>query len=422
MRTDTLCVQGGYKPQNGEPRVLPLYQSTTFYYDSTEHVGKLFDLAEPGHMYTRISNPTTAAFEEKIAQMEGGVGALMTSSGQSANALAILNISRTGDNFLCSSAIYGGTVNLFGVTFERLGIEARFIDQEAPLAKLAQKADGRTRAVFCETLANPAMTVADLEKMAALAHQLGLPLIVDNTFATPVNCKPFLWGADIVTHSTTKYLDGHASCVGGMVVDSGRFNWQNGKFPELTEPDESYHGLRYTESFGPAAYITKARVQLLRDFGCAPSPFNAYLTNLGCETLALRMDRHCSNALAAAEFLETHPLVEKVEYPGLKSSVYYERAKKYMPRGSCGVISFVLKGGREQAVRFMDALRLAAIVVHVADTRTCVLHPASATHRQLSDQQLLAAGVQPGGVRLSCGIEHPEDILADLAQALKKAE
>lgn len=421
MKQDTLCVQAGYKPKNGDPRVLPLYQSTTYFYESTEHVGKLFDLACEGHMYSRISNPTVAALEEKLAAMEGGVGAMMTSSGQAANLISLLNLCKSGQNFLSTAAIYGGTVNLFGVTMKKMGIEARFIDQDKPLEALLAAADENTRAVFCESLSNPSMAVADFEKLSALAKSLQVPLIVDNTFPTPINCRPFEWGADIVTHSSSKYLDGHASSVGGIIVDSGRFNWENGKFPDFCQPDESYHGVTYVKDFGAAAFIVKARVQLMRDLGSAPSPFNAYLTNMGVETLALRMQRHCETAQKAALFLESHPLVESVDYPDLPGNRYNGLAKKYMPGGTAGVVSFSLKGGREQAIRFMDALQLAAIVVHVADTRTCVLHPASATHRQLTDGQLKEAGISPGMVRLSVGIESCEDILADLAQALEKA-
>ncbi len=420
-KKETICIQGGYQPKNGEPRVLPIYQSTTYKYDSAEHLGKLFDLKVDGHMYTRISNPTVAAVESKIADLEGGVGALCVSSGQAANLFAILNIARSGDNFVSVSSIYGGTVNLFAVTMEKMGIEVRFIRPGATDDEIDALFDDRTRAVFGETVANPALDVLDIERFAHLAHRHGVPLIVDNTFPTPILCRPFAFGADIVTHSTTKYMDGHAQVVGGVIVDSGRFDWTaGGRYPELTEPDESYHGVVYTRDFGAAAYITKARVQLLRDVGATPSPISAYLLNLGLETLHLRMERHCENALKTAEFLEKHEKISWVNYPALKSSSQYALAQKYLPDGVCGVISFGVAGGREAAVRFMDSLKLAAVVVHVADARTCVLHPASTTHRQLTDQQLADAGIGADLVRMSVGIEHIDDILADVAQALEQ--
>ncbi len=421
-KPETICIQGGYEPQNGEPRVLPIYQSTTYKYDSADHLGKLFDLAAPGHMYTRISNPTVDAVEKKIAALEGGVGALCLSSGQAANLFAILNIAKCGDNFLSISSIYGGTVNLFAVTMEKMGIEVRFIRPGATDEEIDALFDDRTRAVFGETVANPALDILDIRRFADIAHKHDVPLIVDNTFPTPILCRPFEFGADIVTHSTTKYMDGHAQVVGGVVVDSGKFDWEKGgKYPELSEPDESYHGVVYTKDFGELAYITKARVQLLRDIGAAPSPIAAYLLNLGLETLHLRMERHCENALKVAEFLEKHEKVSWVNYPMLKGNSQYELAQKYLPNGVCGVISFGVAGGREAAVRFMDSLKLAAIVVHVADARTCVLHPASTTHRQLTDQQLIDAGIGSDLIRMSVGIENADDIIADIAQALEQA-
>ncbi|MBE7022604.1 MAG: O-acetylhomoserine aminocarboxypropyltransferase/cysteine synthase [Ruminococcaceae bacterium] len=421
-RKETLCIQGGYQPKNGEPRVLPIYQSTTYKYDSAEHLGKLFDLQAPGHMYTRISNPTVEAVENKIAALEGGVGAVLLSSGQAANLFSLLNIAQSGDNFISTSSIYGGTVNLFAVTMQKMGIEVRFATPGATDAEIEELFDDRTRAVFGETVANPALDVLDIERFAALAHKHDVPLIIDNTFPTPVLCRPFEFGADIVTHSTTKYMDGHAQVVGGVVVDSGRFDWTKGdKFKELTEPDESYHGVVYTRDFGEAAYITKLRVQLLRDIGAAPSPMSAYLLNLGLETLHLRMERHCENAQIVAEFLEKHEKVSWVNFPGLTSNSQYAMAQKYLPEGSCGVISFGVAGGREAAVRFMDSLKLAAIVVHVADARTCVLHPASTTHRQLTEQQLADAGIGSDLIRMSVGIENVQDILEDITQALDKA-
>ena len=421
MRIETQCVQAGYQPENGQPRILPIYQSTTYKYDSAEHLGKLFDLSVPGHMYTRISNPTVEMVENKIAALEGGVGAMLTSSGQAANLLAVLNIASAGDNIVCASAIYGGTINLFGFTLKRLGIEARFFTPEATDEEISALFDERTRLVFGETVANPALIVCDIERLARIAHAHSVPLVIDNTFPTPVLCRPIEFGCDIVVHSTTKYMDGHASVVGGCIVDSGDFDWEKaGKYPELTEPDESYHGVVYTKSFGRAAYINKARAQLMRDFGCTPQPIAAFILNLGLESLAVRMERHCENAQAVAEYLEKHPKVSWVNFPGLASSPQHALAQKYLPKGVCGVISFGVKGGREAAMKFMDSLRLAQIVVHVADARTSVLHPASTTHRQLTDEQLVDAGISADLVRLSVGIENIEDILEDLEQAFNK--
>ena len=417
---ETLCVQGGWTPKNGEPRVLPIYQSTTFKYDTSEQMARLFDLKDSGYFYTRLQNPTNDAVAAKIAALEGGVAAMLTSSGQAANFYAVFNICEAGDHFVCSSTIYGGTFNLFGVTMKKLGIECTFVDADAPDEEIEKAFRPNTKCLFGETISNPSINVLDIEKFARIAHKHGVPLIVDNTFATPINCRPFEWGADIVTHSTTKYMDGHATCVGGAIVDSGNFDWDAhaDKFPGLTRPDESYHGLTYTKSFGKMAYITKATAQLMRDLGSIQSPENAFLLNLGLETLHLRVPRHCENAQRVAEWLEANPKVKWVNYCGLKSSKYYELAKKYMPNGSCGVIAFGLKGSREEAIRFMDALKLACIVTHVADARTCVLHPASHTHRQLTDEQLIEAGVAPDLIRLSAGIENVTDIIADLEQAL----
>lgn len=419
-KIETKCVQEGYQPKNGEPRVLPIFQSTTYKYDSSEHLGKLFDLTAPGHMYTRISNPTVECVENKIAALEKGVGAMCVSSGQAANMFAVLNISRAGDNFVSLTTIYGGTTNLFGVTLERMGVDVRFCEPSFTDEQIEALIDENTRCLFGETIANPSLDVLDIERFAKIAHKHGIPLIVDNTFATPVNCNPFDFGADVVTHSTTKYMDGHACVVGGVIVDSGNFNWASEKFPMFTEPDESYHGIVYSESFGKLAYITKARVQLLRDIGATPSPMNAFLLNLGLETLHLRMARHCENALKVAEFLKENDKISWVHYPDLAGDSEYERAKKYLPKGSCGVISCGIKGGRDAAMKFMDSLELAAIVVHVADSRTSVLHPASTTHRQLSDSQLVAAGISPDLVRLSVGTENVEDIIEDIKQALNK--
>ena len=419
---ETKCVQSGYTPKNGEPRVLPIYQSTTFKYDSSEHLGDLFDLKAPGHMYSRISNPTLECVEAKISDMEGGIGAALTTSGQAANLLAILNITSCGQNFVSLSSIYGGTINLFAVTLKRMGIEVRFVTPEMTEEEIDGLFDENTRLVFGETIANPALDVLDIEKYADIAHKHNVPLLVDNTFATPILCRPIEYGADVVIHSTTKYMDGHASVVGGCVVDSGRFNWNNGKYPELTEPDDSYHGIIYTEAFGDAAYITKLRVQLIRDFGVAPSAINAFLLNLGLETLHLRMERHSSNALKIAEYLENNDKIAWVNYPKLPSGKFYALAEKYLPKGACGVISVGIKGGRQAAVKFMDSLKLAAIVVHVADTRTCVLHPASTTHRQLTDEQLADAGIGADMIRMSVGIENVDDLIADIQQALDEVK
>jgi len=419
---ETKCVQSGYTPENGEPRVLPIYQSTTYKYDSAEHLGKLFDLEAPGHMYSRISNPTVEQVEKKIADLEGGTSAVLLSSGQSANMLAVLNVTSAGQNIVSLTSIYGGTVNLFAVTLKRLGIEVRFVTPDASDAEVEALIDENTRMLFGETIANPALTVFDIEKYAAIAHRHDIPLVIDNTFATPVLCRPFEFGADIVTHSTTKYMDGHATVVGGCVVDGGRFNWNNGKFPELTEPDPSYHGVSYTKQFGvDAAFNTKLRVQLVRDIGNAMTPLSAFILNLGLETLHLRMPRHSENALAVANYLAKDERVTWVNYPLLEGGDQYELAKKYLPDGACGVVSFGVKGGREAAMKFMDSLKLAAIVVHVADARTSVLHPASTTHRQLTDEQLVDAGITPDLIRLSVGIESIDDIIADIDQALNQA-
>ncbi len=419
FKIETKCVQGAYQPENGEPRVMPIYQSTTYKYDSSEHLGKLFDLKAPGHMYSRISNPSLAYLEDKVAMLEGGIGAMFTSSGQAANLMAVLNITSSGQNIISLSSIYGGTINLFAVSLKKLGIETRFITPDMTDEEIDNIFDKNTRLVFGETIANPALNVLDIERYANIAHKHGVPLVVDNTFATPVLCRPFEFGADIVVHSTTKYMDGHAQVVGGMVVDSGKFNWENGNFPELCEPDESYHGVVYTRDFGEAAYITKARVQLMRDFGSTPSPMSAFLVNTSLETLHLRMERHSENAMKVAAFLENNEDIAWVNYPLLESNPDYNIAKKYLPKGASGVISFGVKGGREAATKFMDSLKLAAIVVHVADSRTCVLHPASTTHRQLTDEQLVDAGITPDLIRMSVGIENAEDIINDIKQALE---
>lgn len=418
-RIETKCLQEGYKPGNGEPRVLPIYQSTTYKYDSTEHVAKLFDMEENGHMYSRISNPTVSCVEEKIAALEGGAGALCTSSGQSASLIAIMNICECGDHLVSSGTIYGGTMNLLAVTMRKMGIEVTFVDPDSTEEEIHKAFRPNTKAFFGETIANPKISVLDIEKFARVAHQNGVPFIIDNTFATPILCRPIEYGADIIVHSTTKYMDGHAVSIGGVIVDSGNFDWTGGKFPGFTQPDPSYHGVIYTEQFGNQAYIAKARYQYMRDIGNCMSPMNAFLTSLGLETLHLRMERHSENALKTAEFLEANPNVTSVSYPALKSSQYHERAVKYLPRGCSGVVSFRIKGGKEAAVRFMDKLKLAAIVVHVADARTAVLHPASSTHRQLSDEQLYKAGIEPDLIRLSVGIEHIDDILDDIRQALE---
>ena len=418
MRPETMCIQAGYEPKNGSPRALPIYQSTTFTFDSTEHVGALFDLTAGDAFYTRLGNPTTDCVEKKIAALEGGVGALCTSSGQAASMLAVMNIAEAGDHIIASSAIYGGTFNLLGVTLKKFGVDVTFVDGDAPLEQLQKEIRPNTKAVFGETIANPALHVLDIEKFAALAHNNGIPLIVDNTFATPILCRPFAFGADIIVHSATKYMDGHAVQMGGVIVDSGKFDWgASGKFPGLTEPDESYHGLRYTESFGAAAYITKARVQLMRDMGTCQTPMGAFLLDLGLQTLPLRIRQHSSNALKVAQFLEQQPDVEFINYPNLPSDKYHALAQKYLPEGTAGVISFSIKGGRARAAKFIDSLKMISLEVHVADIHSCILHPATATHRQLSDEQLVACGITPGLVRLSVGLEHVDDILDDLKQA-----
>ena len=418
MRPETMCIQAGYEPKNGSPRTLPIYQSTTFTFDSTEHVGALFDLTAGDAFYTRLGNPTTDCVEKKIAALEGGVGALCTSSGQAASMLAVMNIAEAGDHIIAASAIYGGTFNLLGVTLKKFGVDVTFVDGDAPLEQLQKEIRPNTKAVFGETIANPALHVLDIEKFAALAHNNGIPLIVDNTFATPILCRPFAFGADIIVHSTTKYMDGHAVQMGGVIVDSGKFDWgASGKFPGLTEPDESYHGLRYTESFGAAAYITKARVQLMRDMGTCQTPMGAFLLDLGLQTLPLRIRQHSSNALKVAQFLEQQPDVEFINYPNLPSDKYHALAQKYLPEGTAGVISFSIKGGRARAAKFIDSLKMISLEVHVADIHSCILHPATATHRQLSDEQLVACGITPGLVRLSVGLEHVDDILDDLKQA-----
>ncbi|MEQ3216480.1 PLP-dependent transferase [Hominifimenecus microfluidus] len=421
---DTICIQGGWQPKSGEPRILPIYQSTTFKYGDSDHMGRLFDLEEEGYFYSRLQNPTCDTVASKICELEGGVAAMLTSSGQAATFLSIFNICGAGDHVVSSATIYGGSSNLFTVTLKKLGIDFTLVDPDASEEELAKAFRPNTKAVFAETISNPALVVLDIEKFARLAHSHGVPLIIDNTFATPINCRPFEWGADIVVHSTTKYMDGHAATIGGCIVDSGNFDWNAhaDKYPGLTTPDESYHGLVYTERFGKAAYITKATAQLMRDLGSCQSPMNAFLLNLGLETLHLRVPRHCSNAQKVAEYLEKREEVAWVNYPGLPGNKYYELAQKYMPNGTSGVISFGLKGGRETCVRFMDSLKLGAIVTHVADARTSVLHPASHTHRQLSDEQLVEAGVQPDLIRFSVGIEGIEDILADIDQAMAAAK
>ena len=423
LKRATLCVQAGWEPKNGDPRVLPIVQSTTFKYDNTEEMADLFDLKKEGYFYTRLQNPTNDAVASKIAALEGGVGAMLTSSGQAANFYAIFNICEAGDHFVTSNEIYGGTYNLFGVTLKKLGIECTFVSQEASEEEIDRAFRPNTKALFGETISNPSCQVLDIEKFARIAHRHGVPLIVDNTFPTPINCRPFEWGADIVTHSTTKYMDGHATQVGGCIVDSGNFDWDAhaDKFPGLCTPDESYHGLTYTKKFGKMAYMTKLVAQLMRDLGSIPGPQNSFLLNLGLETLHLRMQRHCENAQRVAEFLQQDSRVAWVHYSGLPSDPNYQLAQKYLPNGSCGVIAFGLKGDRQKAVQFMDSLQMIAIVTHVADARTCVLHPASHTHRQLSDEQLREAGVAPDLIRLSVGIEDVEDILADIKQALDKS-
>ena len=422
LRTETLCIQAGYTPGNGEPRQIPIIQSTTFKYNTSEDMGKLFDLEAEGYFYSRLANPTCDHVAAKICALEGGSAAMLTSSGQAANFLAVFNIAGCGDHIVASSAIYGGSFNLFSVTMKKMGLETTFIDPDCTEEELNAAFRPNTKAVFGETIANPALTVLDIEKFAKAAHAHGVPLIVDNTFATPVNCRPIEWGADIVTHSTTKYMDGHASAVGGCIVDSGKFDWtaHADKFPGLTTPDDSYHGVTYTERFGlGGAFITKCTAQLMRDFGCGQSPQSAFILNLGLESLPFRMKQHCANAQAIAEYLKGHEKVNWVKYCGLEGDKYYELAKKYMPNGSCGVISFGLHGGRKAAETFMKHLKLGSIETHVADSRTCCLHPASATHRQMTDEQLDAAGVGADLIRLSCGLENVNDLIADIAQALE---
>ncbi len=416
MRDETLCLHAGYHPKNGEPGVMPIVQSTTYRFDSTAHIAQLFDMPTE-YMYSRFANPTVAAVEEKIAALEGGVGAMCTTSGQAANLIAVLNLCKAGESIVSTAAVYGGTVNLFAVTLKRFGIDCIFVDGDDTAENISRAIRPDTRLVFTETIANPALCVADLEKLANVAHAHKIPLIVDNTFATPVLCKPFDFGADIVTHSTTKYMDGHAVQGGGVIVDSGKFDWSNGNFPDFTEPDASYHGVVYTRDFGASAYIIKARMQLMRDLGCYPSAHSAFLLNLGLETMPIRMERYSQNALTVAKHFQACPKVESVTYPGLEGDRYYELGKKYL-KGASGVISFVIRGGKEAAIRFMDSLKLACNEVHVADIRTCVLHPASETHRQLTEEQLVAAGINPGMIRFSVGLENVEDILADIDQAM----
>ena len=419
----TICVQGGYTPKNGDPRQIPIIQSTTFKYDTSDEMGKLFDLEASGYFYSRLQNPTCDMVAAKLTQLEGGAAGMLTSSGQAANFFALFNICNAGDHIVSSSSIYGGTFNLIAVTMAKMGITATFVSPDCSDEELDAAFQPNTKAVFGETIANPALTVLDIERFAAAAHRHGVPLIVDNTFPTPVGCRPIEWGADIVTHSTTKYMDGHGGCVGGAIVDGGHFDWMAhaDKFPGLTTPDESYHGITYAERFDMGgAFITKATAQLMRDFGCVQSPINAYMLNLGLESLHVRMARHCENGQAVAEFLAGHPKIAYVDYCGLPGDKYHERAKKYLPNGSCGVVSFGVKGGREAAAAFMEHLKLAAIETHVADARTCCLHPASTTHRQMNDEQLAAAGVRPDLVRMSCGLEDKADLIADIAQALDK--
>ena len=418
---ETTCIQGGWQPKKGEPRILPIYQSTTFKYSTSEQMGRLFDLEENGYFYTRLANPTNDAVADKIRELEGGAAAMLTSSGQAANFYAVFNICGAGDHLVCSATVYGGTSNLFVVTMKKMGVDVTLVDPDAPEEEIEKAIRPNTKCIFGESIANPALVVLDLEKFARIAHRNGIPFIVDNTFATPINCRPFEWGADIVTHSTTKYMDGHAMTVGGCIVDSGNFDWEAhaDKFPGLTTPDESYHGIIYTKKFGKAAYITKATAQVMRDLGSIPSPQNSFLLNIGLETLHLRVPRHCENAQKVAEYLQSREDVAWVNYPGLENDKYHALAQKYMPNGTCGVISFGLKGGRQAAGEFMDKLKLAAIVTHVADARTCVLHPASHTHRQLSDEQLREAGVDPSLIRLSVGIENVDDIIEDIRQALE---
>ena len=420
LNRETLCVQAGWKPRNGEPRILPIYQSTTFKYDTSEEMARLFDLEESGYFYSRLQNPTCDAVAAKICALEGGLAGMLTSSGQAANFYAILNICEAGDHFVCASTIYGGTYNLFNVTMRKQGIDVTFVDADAEDAEIEKAFKPNTKALFGETIANPGMNILDIEKFARIAHKHGVPLIIDNTFATPINCRPIEWGADIVTHSTTKYMDGHAMTIGGAIIDSGNFDWE--QYPErfacLTAPDESYHGLSYTKKFGRQAYIVKANAQLMRDLGAAQSPQNAFLINIGLETLHLRVPRHCENALKVAKFLNSHPRINWVHYGDLEGDKYHDLARKYLPGGTCGVLTFGIKGSREDAIQFMDRLKFICIVTHVADARSCVLHPASHTHRQLSDEQLIEAGVAPDLIRLSVGIENANDIIEDLRQAL----
>lgn len=423
MKLDTICVQGTYKPKNGEPRVIPIIQSTTYKYDSSVEMGNLFDLKESGYFYSRLQNPTCDNVASKICALEGGVAGMLTSSGQAANFYAVFNIAQAGDHIVSSSAIYGGTYNLFNVTMRKLGIDFTFVSPTASAEEIQAAIKPNTKAIFGETISNPSLDILDIETFASVAHKNGIPLIVDNTFATPINCRVFDYGVDIVTHSTTKYMEGHASTIGGAIVDSGNFDWtQNDKFPGLTTPDDSYHGIVYTEAFGKGAYITKATVQLMRDLGSIQSPNEAFLLNVGLESLHLRVQRHCENAKAVAQYLEKHPKITWVNCAMLEGDSQYEIAKKYMPNGTCGVVSFGIKGGREAATKFIDSLQLAAIVTHVADARTCCLHPASTTHRQLTDEQLKECGVSPDLVRFSCGIEAAEDIIADIEQALEKVD
>ena len=419
-RIETKCVQSGYEPGNGEPRVLPIYQSTTFKYDTSEQMGRLFDLEDSGYFYTRLQNPTNDAVASKICELEGGAAAMLTSSGQAANFYAVFNICEAGDHFICSSNVYGGTFNLFGVTMKKMGIDVTFVDPDISPEDLEKEFRPNTKCVFGESISNPSLVVFDFEKFSKAAHTHGVPLIVDNTFPTPINCRPFEYGVDIVTHSTTKYMDGHAMAVGGAIVDSGNFDWKAhaDKFPGMTEPDDSYHGIVYAEKFGKAGYITKATAQVMRDLGSIPAPMNSFLLNVGLETLHLRMPKHCENALKVAKWLKNNDKVAWVNYPGLEGDKYYDLAQKYMPNGTCGVLTFGIKGGREASIKFMDNLKFVAIVTHVADARSCVLHPASHTHRQMTDEQLIEAGVQPDLIRFSVGIEDAEDIIADLEQAL----
>ena len=421
LKVDSICLQGGWQPKNGEPRMLPIYQSTTYKYDTSEEMGALFDLEKEGYFYSRLQNPTCDVVASKICQLEGGAAAMLTSSGQAATMLAITKICEAGDHVICGAKCYGGTSNLLTVTLKRFGLETTLVDQDAPAEELEKAFRPNTKAVFAETISNPAGVILDIEKFVKLAHDHGVPMICDNTFATPINCRPFEWGVDIVTHSTTKYMDGHAMAVGGAIVDSGNFDWMahKDKFPGLTTPDESYHGIVYAEKFGKAAYITKATAQLMREMGACQSPQNAFLTNIGLETLHLRVPRHCENATKVAAFLKNHPKVAWVEYAGLPGDKYYDLAQKYMPKGVCGVLCFGPKGGRDGALRFTNALKMVAIETHVADAKSCVLHPASHTHRQLNDEQLAEAGVLPDLIRLSVGIEDADDIIADLDQALQ---